>query len=286
MEMISGNIQTECRKKCAEGGCAVKKARVLCCLLMCFCVLMTFSACGEGKSYRIIDTYSAEGSYVIAFRQGDRLCDFVTAALQELADNGTLRSASIRWFGDDLISVRGSGGEMDELWSEVPERVITVGVDITNMPMSYIADGGYVGFDVDLASYICSYLGWELAVYPIDPENVDVELQSGNIDMAMGISESDAKSDFSYSPAYLSSRYVLVASVSGRVRDKSAMKGKCLGVTVTDLDVLMQDEKFVESLGSVTYQTNTEGLFQALLSGEVDGILVSSVVAAHYMNIE
>ena len=90
---------------------------------------------------------------------------------------------------------------------------------------------------------------------------------------------------FSSSPSYLSSRYVLVANVSGRVRDRSALKGKCLGVAITDLEVLQTDEKFVESLGSVTYQTNTEGLFQALLSGEVDGILVSSVVAAYYMNI-
>lgn len=263
----------------------MKTLRKLCCVLVCLCMLTPFSACGGSSGYRIIDTYSAEGSYVIAFRQDDRLCEFVTAAMQELANNGTLRSASIRWFGDNLVSVRGSGGEMDELWEEVPERVITVGVDITNMPMSYETPEGYVGFDVDLANYICSYLGWQMVIYPIDPEDVDVELQSGNIDMAMGIPESDAKSDFSYSPSYLTSRYVLVARVSGRVNDKSAMKGKCLGVVVTDLDVLMQDEKFVESLGSVTYQTNTDGLFQALLSGEVDGILVSSVVAAHYMNV-
>jgi len=142
-----------------------------------------------------------------------------------------------------------------------------------------------MGFDVDLANYICGYLGWRMLIYPIDPANVDIELQSGNIDMAMGIPESDAKEDFSYSPSYLTSRYVLVARVSGRVRDKSALKGRTLGVVVTDLDVLQQDEKFVDSLGSIIYQTNNDGLFQALLGGEVDGILVSSVVAAYYMNV-
>lgn len=252
-------------------------------LMLCACLLLCLCACGGGSGYRVIDTYSAEGSYVIAFRQGDRLCDYVTAAMNELAESGVLRSASLKWFGENLVSMRGEKGALDDLRAELPERAVTVGVDITNMPMSYETQEGYLGFDVDVANYICSYLGWSMSIYPIDPANVDVELQSGNIDMAMGIPENDRSSSFSYSPAYLTSRYVLVARVTGSVRDRSALKGKTLGVAISDLDVLMQDQKFVDSLGAVTYQTNTDGLFRALQDGEVDGILVSSVVAAYYM---
>ena len=261
----------------------MRRLRTALCALLCAVLLISLCACGDSSGFRIIDTYSPEGSFVIAFRQGDRICELVTAAMQELAANGTLRSTSYRWFGENLVSVKGEGGEMDQLWDQVTDRTITVGVDVTNMPMSYETAEGYMGFDVDLANYICGYLGWRLAVYPIDPAMVDVELQSGNIDMAMGIPESDESDAFSYSPAYLTSRYVLVARVQGRVKDRSAMKGKRLGVVITDLDILQQDEKFVDSLGSITYQTNTDGLFQALLNGEVDGILVSSVVAAYYM---
>ncbi len=255
----------------------------LVCLGLCALLLLSCAACRSGSGMRIIDTYSAEGSYVIAFRQGDKLCELVTAAMAELAANGSLRSASYRWFGENLVSVKGEGGEMNELWDAVPDRTITVGLDITNMPLSYETADGYMGFDVDVANYICGYLGWRMQLYPIDPAEVDVELQSGNIDMAMGIPESDESASFSYSPAYLTSRYVLVARDSGRVRDRASLKGKTLGVAVTDLDILMQDEKFVESLGGVTYQTNTDVLFRALLSGEVDGVLVSSVAAAYYM---
>ena len=257
--------------------------RKLCAILCALLCLLPLTACGSASGYRIIDTYSAEGSYVIAFREGDRICEFVAAALRELAANGSLRSASYRWFGEDLVSVRGEGGEMNDLWEEVPDRTITVGVDITNMPMSYETEDGYLGFDIDVANYICGYLGWRMVIYPIDPADVDVELQSGNIDMAMGIPESDETDAFSYSPAYLTSRYVLVARVAGKVRDRSALKGKRLGVAITDLEILMQDEKFVSGLGSVTYQTNTDGLFRALMDGDVDGVLVSSVVAAYYM---
>lgn len=253
------------------------------CAALCACLLATMCACGGSSGYRIIDTFSAEGSYVVAFRQDDRLGTLVAAAMKELADSGVLKSASLRWFGENLVSLRGEEGAMDGLWDEVGERTVTVGVDVTNMPMSYETAEGYLGFDVDLANYICSYLGWSMVIYPIDPTQVDVELRSGNIDMAMGVSESDEVPGFSYSPAYLTSRYVLVARVSGSVRDRSAMKGKTLGVAVKDLEVLEQDERFVESLGAVTYQTNTDGLFQALMNREVDGILVSSVVAAYYM---
>ena len=256
--------------------------RVLC-VLLCVCLLVSMGACGGKSGYRVIDTYSAEGSYVVAFRQDDRLAVIFTAAMRELADSGVLKSASLKWFGENLVSLRGEEGALADLWDEVEPRTVTVGVDVTNMPMSYETAEGYLGFDVDVANYVCSYLGWNMTIYPIDPANVDVELRSGNIDLAMGIPESDERSDFSYSPAYLTSRYVLVARVSGSVRDRSAMKGKTLGVAVTDLDILNQDPKFVESLGAVTYQTNTDGLFQALMSGEVDGILVSSVVAAYYM---
>ena len=253
--------------------------------VLCIGMLASFCACGNSSGYKIIDTYSEEGSFVIAFRKDDRLCELVTAAMKELADGGVLRATSQRWFGENLVSLRGEKDALEGLKKDIGQRTIKVGVDITNMPMSYETEEGYLGFDVDVANYICSYLGWNMLIYPIDPTKVDVELQSGNIDMAMGVSEKEETDAFSYSPAYLTSRYVLVARVSGSVKDRSALKGRTLGVAVTDLDVLQLDEKFVQSLGSIVYQTNTDGLFQALLNREVDGILVSSVVAAYYMNI-
>ena len=253
-------------------------------VLLCACLFVCCCACG-GSSYRIIDTFSAEGSYVVAYRQGDRLGEIMTAAMKELADSGVLRSASQRWFGENLVCLRGEKGALDALRGEIHERTVIVGVDITNMPMSYEKDGGYLGFDVDVANYVCSYLGWSMQLYPIDPTKAEVELQSGNVDVVMGVPQTDEMKTLDYSPPYLTSRYVLVARVTGSVRDRNAMKGKTLGVAVTDLEVLQTDQKFVDSLGAVTYQTNTDGLFQALLNRDVDGILVSSVVAAYYMNL-
>lgn len=263
----------------------MKTFRAFLCMLLCLGMLLPVCGCsGSGNGFRIVDDYSGKGNYYIAFRKGDNLRKYVSAALQELASGNTLSAASISWFGDDLVNIRGDEDALEPLREELSEpRSVTVGIDTTNMPMSYLVNGGYVGFDVDLIGYICSYLGWSVSFYPIDIGNAEVELNAGNIDIAMAVSEADLSDDFDYSPAYLASRYVLVARAGSHIRRRSGLEDKVLGVAVVDEDVLYQDEDFVNSLGSIIYQTNTDGLFQALMKGEVDGILVSSVVAAYYM---
>ena len=258
------------------------KKRILC-LLLCAVLLLPMAACGsERGGYRIVDTYSGDGNFCIAFRKDDLLCDIISAALKELAANGTLRTAALSWFGEDIIDVRGEAGAMDELWDLVQPRTLVVGINPNNMPLSYAEGDSYAGFDVDVANYLCGYLGWSMILRPIGADDVGIQLQSGNIDCAMGVAEKDLSSAYSSSPTYIEGKYVLVTRLGG-VRSKGGLRGKALGVVMADLDVLNEDEKFVAKLDRIIYQTGTEGLFKALDDGDVDGILVSSVVAAYYM---
>ena len=262
----------------------MKKLRGGICVLLCLVMLLPAAGCSYGAGgYRIVDEYSGEGNYYIAFRKGDRLREYVSAAMKELAATNTLRSLSVKWFGENLISVKGDSGALAELGEEREQRFVTVGIDLNNVPMSYIQGDGYLGFDIDLISYICGYLGWGVTFYPIDITDAEIELNAGNIDIAMAVSEADLSDDFDYSPSYLTSQYVLVTRSGSNIRRRSGLKGKTLGVAVADQDVLYQNSGFVDSLGSVIYQTNTDGLFNALMMGDVDGILVSSVVAAYHM---
>ncbi len=262
----------------------MKTLRAGICLILCLAMLLPAAGCSYGAGgYRVIDEYSGEGSYYIAFRKGDHLQQFVSAAMKELAATNTLRSLSVKWFGENLISVKGDADALAELGEEREQRFVTVGVDLGNVPMSYIQNDSFLGFDIDLITYICGYLGWGVTFYPIDITDAEIELNAGNIDIAMAVPEADLSTDFDYSPAYLTSQYVLVSRSGSNIRRRGNLKGKILGVTVADQDVLYQNKGFVEDLGSVIYQTNTDGLFNALMLGEVDGILVSSVVAAYHM---
>lgn len=262
----------------------MRRFRAGLCLLLCLAALLPAAGCHYGAGgYRIIDEYSGEGSYYIAFRKGDKLQQFVSAAMQELASTNTLRSLSIKWFGENLVNIKGDADALADLGEETPQRFVTVGIDVGNVPMSYIANDGYLGFDIDLITFICGYLGWGVTFYPIDITDAEIELNAGNIDIAMAVSEADLDSGFDYSPAYLTSQYVLVTRSGSNIHRRSGLKGKTLGVAVADEDVLYQNQGFVDDLGSVIYQTNTDGLFNALMLGDVDGILVSSVVAAYHM---
>jgi len=262
----------------------VKRRIQILCVILCAALLL-LTGCGNRSShgYRIVSTYDSEGSYVLAFRQGDKLCPIVSAAMQELAANGTLRSTSLTWFGEDLICLKAQAGAMDSYRSEVSPRTLIVGIDTNNMPMSYTDGTNYCGFDVDIANYICGYLGWSMVLQPISADEVDIQLNSGNIDCAMGVPIGNMKEGLDYSPSYLSSRYVLVTRADSNIATKSGLHGKVLGAITADLNVLKKDEKFVSRLDHITYQTGTSGLFSALNSGDVDGILVSSAIAAYYM---
>lgn len=259
------------------------KKRIFC-LLLCALLLLPLAACGsERGGYRIVDTYSGEGNFRMAFRKGDALCELLTAALQELAANGTLSSAAVSWFGEDIAGLRGKQGALEE-YQPVESRTLTVGVNPNAMPLSYADGDSYAGFDVDLINYLCGLLGWSMILRPISADELDVQLQSGNIDCAMGVTEQQMDSkNFSYSPVYLKGKYVLVTSLSGPIRSKAGLRGKALGVVLGDLDVLNSDERFVSRLDRIIYQTGTQGLFAALDAGEVDGILVAEAAASYYL---
>ena len=246
-------------------------------------MLLALAGCGSSAGgLRILETYEADGGYVMAFRKDDRLCKLVTAVMQELSANGTLRTASLTWFGDDRIAMDAEQGAMDEYREGLETRTLIVGVNTDNMPLSYAEGTEYRGFDVDVANYVCGYLGWSMVVRPIGADDIGVQLASGNIDCAMGVPAAEKSSDYSCTPEYLSGQYVLVTRLDGP-RSRMGLRGKTLGVMTSDIDVLNQKPKFVAALGSVIYQTSTVSLFAALSSGEVDGILVSSPVAAYYM---
>lgn len=246
-------------------------------------MVLALAACGDASGgLRVIETYESEGGYVMAFRKDDRLCELVTAVMKELAANGTLRTASLTWFGEDLIAERGEKGAMDELREGVEPRTLYVGVSTDNLPLSAASGDGYQGFDVDVANYVCGYLGWSMVLRPIGSDDIGVQLASGNIDCAMGVPVAEKSSSYSYTPEYLSGKYVLVTRLDGP-RSRVGLRGKTLGLLTSDMELLSLKPKFIESLGSIIYQTGTASLFAALSAGEVDGVLVSSPIAMYYM---
>ena len=254
-------------------------------IILALCLALTaLTGCRTtGRGYRVIDTYYSDSGYSVAFREGDEVATWVIAAMQYLAASGNMKAASLRWFGENLIAMKGDEDALAALGT--PEhRTLIVGADMDNLPMSYTDGVYYYGFDMEMASDVCGLLGWTLQVYPIETEDMDIELSSGNIDCAWGIPENYAVSGYDYSPAYVSNRYLLVSRLEFGIRSSRDLKGGVLGVQLDDLSVLDSDERFRSSLDHIVYESGNDGLFQLLDSGEVDAILVSSTAAYYYMS--
>ena len=157
----------------------------LICLLLLLALCLSLAGCG-GVSYGVnpvITLVSQE--YSMAFRNGDSLYYYVTAALEELSAEGAITELSRKWLGSNMVSFPKKAGALSAYQPPEP-RIFIIGVDENSFPFAYGDNGNYWGFDVELATKLCQKLGWTLQVHVVEKENVRIELYSGNIDCAWG----------------------------------------------------------------------------------------------------
>ena len=73
--------------------------------------------------------------------------------------------------------------EDDSLQKVLDKKQLVLGFDASFPPMGFTDEnGGYVGFDIDVAKEVATRLGVELVLQPIDWSAKDLELNGGNID--------------------------------------------------------------------------------------------------------
>ena len=155
----------------------------LICLLLLLALCLSLAGCG-GVSYGVnpvITLVSQE--YSMAFRNGDSLYYYVTAALEELSAEGAITELSRKWLGSNMVSFPKKAGALSAYQPPEP-RIFIIGVDENSFPFAYGDNGNYWGFDVELATKLCQKLGWTLQVHVVEKENVRIELYSGNITAA------------------------------------------------------------------------------------------------------
>jgi len=254
-------------------------------ILMSVFLLCTLTGCGDRNegTYHVINKKLMSQSYGIGFRKGDdQVCQQVGAALKVLSAEGRLDELSARYLGGAELMVEGDGAALDDM--EVSPRTLIVGFTAGSPPLAYQDSGGALtGFDVDLARAICDKLGWtaDLRAMDYDPE---AELGSGNVDCAMGgfaLTTSSQKA-FSCTEGYLAYDQVLVTKNGAGYRSFGSLKKQKIGypdgygasAVLKATDPVLPDD--VEA----TPYANPAACYDALYAGEVQGILVSSVIAA------
>lgn len=176
---------------------------------------------------------------------------------------------------------------------ENSDKQFIVGFDAEYPPYGYKDDnGGYVGFDLDLAQEVCARNGWELVKQPIDWDSKDMELNSGSIDCIWnGFTMTGREDDYTWSKPYVDNSIVVVVKEGSGIEKKEDLAGKVVAVqadssglaALTDEEDNEENLKLAASFSDLQQVADYNTAFMNLEAGAVDAIVVDIGVADYQL---
>lgn len=251
------------------------------------------AASGSGEaSYITLEESLASEEYAIGFRAEDvSLALEVQNILDQMKTDGKIGEIANVWFGKDLFIndrpfPRDPGDVKDTSLADLKSRgKLILGLDDSFPPMGFRdEDNKIVGFDIDLATEVCSRMGVELDVQPIDWDSKELELSTGKIDCiwnGMTVTEDRAANMFLAKP-YLDNRQVVIVKGDSGIKTLADLEGKKIGLQKGSSAKEAYDKStLVGKTEAVEYADNVSA-FMDLQTGRVDAFLVDEV-AGNYI---
>ena len=192
--------------------------------------------------------------------------------------------------GGNGASDEGEAPAADESWNRIEEKgEFILGMDEAFPPMGFRdADGNLTGFDVDLATEVCSRLGIELKLQPIDWKVKEQELDTEKIDCIWnGFTITEERlAAMTFTKPYMKNKQVIVVMADSEVSSLADLEGKKLGYQAGSSAEAALDsaEDFKASLGEVVTFDDNLKLLMDLEQGGLDAVLMDVIVAKY--NIE
>ncbi len=214
----------------------------------------------------------------------------VLAALMALAlaatcaacgDNGGSSSTG----GEDSNGSSSAAATDDQSWEKVESAgTLVLGLDDAFPPMGYkdTETGDIIGFDIDIAKEVCSRLGIELKLQPIDWNNKQSELENGNVDCLWnGFSKTPERDEqFNLSIPYMKNEQIILVKTDSDYQTLEDLAGKTIGVQAdSSAESALEAEEnkeFKDSLGEIV---KIEDYAMAVLE-----IQNGTIVARFYLN--
>ena len=160
---------------------------------------------------------------------------------------------------------------------------LVIGTDPGFKPFEYRQGGKIVGFDIDLAQEIANDTGRQLVVEEMNFDGLIAALQAGKIDMAVaGMSVTPERSqnvNFS-NPYYLASQMIVVRDNDQRIKSKTDLTGKKIGVQLGSTGDII--------VGQLPHVTKIQfsavpAVLQELRSGRIDAAVLDNAPAETYI---
>ncbi|MFI3167573.1 MAG: amino acid ABC transporter substrate-binding protein [Bacillota bacterium] len=163
------------------------------------------------------------------------------------------------------------------------EEVFILGLDDTFAPMGFRDDSNnIVGFDIDVATAVCDYLGWELQLQPISWDAKELELNSGTIDCIWnGMSWSEERDEaMTLSIPYMNNEMVFITR-EGEISSVADLAGSVVAVqSGSTADETLSASSYASSITIVGFDTNDIALMDLETKG-VDAVYMDNVSAGY-----
>ena len=290
----------------------MKATKILTAALAAAMLCASLSACG--KTNDATETTAASGSdnkttekytvlsedfgaenYAIGFRRGDdALAKKVSDILAEMTADGKAGEIAKKWFGSDVMlrdpeyprELNEEKGDAS-LQYILDKGELILGLDETFPPMGYRdANGDIIGFDIDLATEVCSRLGVKLKLQPINWDSKERELNGKTIDCIWnGMSITDERiNGMDLSTPYIANKQIIIVKSDSGISTKADLAGKTVGAQQgsSAVDAISAEPDVKASFGSLNEYASNDEAFLDLKAGRID-VLVVDEVYGRYM---
>lgn len=290
----------------------MKATKILTAALAAAMLCASLSACGKAndatettaasgsdnkttEKYTVLSEDFGAENYAIGFRRGDdALAKKVSDILAEMTADGKAGEIAKKWFGSDVMlrdpeyprELNEEKGDAS-LQYILDKGELILGLDETFPPMGYRdANGDIIGFDIDLATEVCSRLGVKLKLQPINWDSKEMELNGKTIDCIWnGMSITDERiNGMDLSTPYIANKQIIIVKSDSGISTKADLAGKTVGAQQgsSAVDAISAEPDVKASFGSLNEYASNDEAFLDLKAGRID-VLVVDEVYGRYM---
>ncbi|MDX2211912.1 MAG: transporter substrate-binding domain-containing protein [Oculatellaceae cyanobacterium bins.114] len=167
-----------------------------------------------------------------------------------------------------------------------PTETLIMATSADYPPYEFIDTSGgeekIVGFDVDIATYITSQLGYGLEINNIDFNGLIPALQSGRASFVMAgmTPTAERKQNVDFSQIYYDAQNTIVAKAGSNLTSAESLAGKRVGVQLGSI----QEGAAKEIQGANVVPLNRiNEIIQEIKAGRIDAAIVEDTVAKGYI---
>lgn len=164
---------------------------------------------------------------------------------------------------------------------------LIVGFDSAFPPMGFVGDdGGYTGFDLDLAAEVADRLGMDVEYRPIDWNSKDLELESGTINCIWnGFTMTGREEDYEWSDPYMKNEQIFVVRGDSDYASAADLAGKVIDVQMDSSaqHALDENQELASSFKEIRPVADYLTCLMELESGAVDAVAMDEVFASYYI---